>query len=152
MKLANGLLTIAAVGAMVALGGARSPAAPGFSTRNIKGAYASVFQGVIVGSGTPEYLAGTSIINADGKGNLSGHESFVFNGTPCSNVTMSGTYSVNSDGSGSNAVMFSGTTQACSGSYTQEFSIGGSGQIVVLSNSNAGNEVTETWRQQGLPF
>jgi hypothetical protein len=59
---------------------------------------------------------GSGIFIADGRGNITGHESYVFNGNPCT-ATVSGTYSVNSDGSGNDSITLnSGRQDAVTGS------------------------------------
>lgn len=154
MKIKAGLLTIAAAGALIAVQSTRAPAGFGFSKRSIKGSYASTFQGSVVEGDSVMLLNGTAVLTADGNGHISGHESFVFDGTTiCTGVASTGTYTVNPDGSGTTSVTFTGSTSACSGSYTQSLAIAASGSIVVLNNTNSGNQISETWRQQSSsPF
>jgi hypothetical protein len=142
---------IAAVAALIGFCWASAPATIGFSVRSIKGNYAGVFEGVVLQSGTLVHVVGSGIFIADGRGNLSGHESYVYDGTPCS-VTLQGTYSVNVDGSGSDSISLLSATPDCAGSFTQSLAIGESGRVIVFSNSGANQEVTATWRQQGLPY
>jgi hypothetical protein len=145
-------MAIAGACAMTMLFGAGASAGGGFSKRSIKGSYATTFQGTVLNeSGTPLPIAGTAVITADGQGHISGHESFVFDGAPCTDVASTGTYTVNPDGSGTASFTFSSSTSGCSGSYTQSLVIADSGRIVVLNNTNEGNQISETWRQQGFP-
>ncbi len=144
-------MALAAVCAMVMLCAASARAGGGFSQGSIKGSYATTFQGTVIEDGTPLPIAGTAVITADGAGHIRGHESFVFNGSPCTDVESTGTYTVNPDGSGTTSFMFSSSTQGCSGKYTQSLAIADSGRIVVLNNTNADNQISETWRQQGSP-
>ncbi|HUA34972.1 MAG TPA: hypothetical protein VMA09_15295 [Candidatus Binataceae bacterium] len=127
--------------------------AGGFSNRSIKGSYASTFQGSVIDGTSLLPINGTAVITADGKGNISGHESFVFNGTICTNVSSKGIYRVNADGSGTASFVFTGSSLACSGTYTQSLATAESGAIVVLNNTNADNQISEIWRQQNSsPF
>ncbi len=153
MKIKVGLLTVAAAGALIAVRSAKAPAGFGFSKRSIRGSYASTFQGSVIQGSSLLPINGTAVLTADGNGNISGHESFVFNGTICTDVASTGTYTVNPDGSGTTSFNFTSTPE-CSGTYTQSLAIAESGSIVVLNNTNAGNQISEIWRQQnsGRPF
>jgi hypothetical protein len=153
MKIKVALLTVAAAGTLIAFDSAKAPAGSGFSTRSIKGGYASTFQGSVIDSGTLLPINGTAVFTADGKGNINGTESFEFNGTICTNVASKGTYTVNPDGSGTTSFTFIGSTPGCSGTYTQGLAIAASGSIVLLNNTNASNQISETWRRQNTsPF
>ncbi len=123
----------------------------GFSNRNIHGTYAGVLSGVILQNGTPLNVVGSGIFIADGKGNISGHESYVFNGSPCT-ATVSGTYTVSSDGSGSDSITLNSGTAGCGDGFTQALAIADGGHTIVFNNNGPGQEVTETWRLQGSPF
>ena len=125
----------------------------GFSARTIKGTYASTFQGSVINGSTLEPINGTAVLTSDGKGNITGKESFVFNGTTCTGVSSKGTYTVNADGSGTTSFVFTGGSPACSGTYTQSLVIAESGKVVVLNNTNTANQISETWRlQKTSPF
>jgi len=153
MKSRINLLIVAAAVALIVVQSAKAPAGPGFSKRSIRGSYASTFQGSVIQGSSLLPINGTAVFTADGKGNISGHESFVFDGTICASVTSKGTYTVNPDGSGTASFTFTSLTPECSGTYTQSLAIAGSGGIVVLNNTNAGNQISETWRQQNSsPF
>ena len=145
-------LTIVAASALLCFASAQSSAFPGFSNRNIKGSYAGTFEGVVIKNGVAPQIAGTGVYTADGKGKFTGQESFVFDGHPCEDVAVTGTYSVNPDGSGSTVLTFTSATPGCSGSVPQKLAIADSGKLVVFVNIGSGQEVTETWRQQGLPL
>ena len=97
------------------------------------------------------HVAGSGIFIADGNGGIRGHESYVFNGNPCS-LTMSGTYKVNSDGSGSTSITLGSGWAQCDDTFTENFAIADGGHTVVFSNTGAGQEVTSTWCLQGTPF
>jgi len=127
---------------------ADAPAGSGFSKRSIRGSYATTFQGSVIQGSSLLPINGTAVLTADGDGNISGHESFVFDGTICTDVTSMGTYTVNGDGSGTTSFTFTSTTSACSGTYTQSLVIAESGSVVVLNNTNAGNQISEIWRKQ----
>lgn len=148
MKVTFGMLMGACAITMLC-GGAS--AGGGFSDRSIKGSYASTFQGSVIQAGSLLPINGTAVFTADGAGHISGHESFVFNGTICTGVTSKGTYTVNSDGSGTTSFTFSSSNPDCSGTYTQSLAIADSGRVVVLNNTNADNQISETWRQQSAP-
>jgi hypothetical protein len=123
----------------------------GFSNRSIRGNYAGVLSGVILQNGTPLNVVGSGIFIADGKGNITGHESYVFNGIPCT-ATISGTCSVNSDGSGTDSIRLNSGTAGCGDGFTQALAIADGGHTIVFNNNGPGQEVTETWRLQGSPF
>jgi hypothetical protein len=153
MKIKVGLLTVVAAAALIAVQSAKAPAGFGFSKRRIRGSYASTFQGSVIQGSSLLPINGTAVFTADGDGNISGYESFAFDGTICTDVTSKGTYTVNPDGSGTTSFTFTGSTPDCSGTYTQSLAIAESGRIVVLNNTNAGNQISETWRQQNSsPF
>lgn len=152
MRIKLSVLILAATSALLFIANAPSSAFPGFSNRNIKGTYAGTFEGVVLKSGTPVQIAGVGIYTADGKGRFTGQESFVVDGNPCEDVAVTGTYAVNPDGSGSTVLTFTSATPGCSGSVPQRLAIGDSSKVVVFVNIGSGQEVTETWRQQGLPL
>ena len=144
-------MTVVAACAIAMLSAGSVDAGGAFSKVSIKGTYASTFQGFVIDSGSLLPINGTAIVTADGKGNLKGRESFVFNGTICTGVTSTGTYTVNPDGSGTTSFTFTGSSPACSGTYTQSLAIAESGYVVVLNNTNAANQISEIWRRLGPP-
>jgi hypothetical protein len=128
--------------------GARSAgAAHGSSLKRLKGSYAGIFSGK-ANTGTELLpLLGTGIFVADGNGHLSGHETYTFDTTPCE-AEISGTYTINPDGSGTDSITFAPTTSGCTGgSYTQSLAIAEGGKLVLLSNTN-GDQINEEWRLQ----
>ncbi len=138
------LLAICGGGALAV----RADGSRAFSLKSLHGTYAGEFSGTVLSNNTALLIGGTGIFIADGKGAIAGHESYTFNGTPC-NATVSGTYSVQADGSGTNSITFSTTDLGCEGgSYTQSFAIGDSGRTVVLANSNQGQVINEVWHAQ----
>lgn len=148
MKFKIGLAMVAAAGALIVVESVQAPAGVGFSKRSIRGSYASTFQGSVIQGSSLLPINGTAVFTADGKGNIRGHESFVFNGTICTDVSSTGTYTVNPDGSGTTSFTFTSSTPDCSGTYTQSLAIAKSGTIVVLNNTNAENQISEIWRKQ----
>ena len=125
-------------------GNGTAAAKKGFGLSSIKGSYASIFSGK-ASSGVA--VLGTGVFVSDGKGGLSGHETFSVDSTVCE-ATINGTYTVNPDGTGTDAIDFTTTTPGCdSGSYTQSLAIGGSGELILLSNTN-GDLINEQWHLQ----
>lgn len=129
-------------------GGNRTATAEGgFSLASIHGSYAGIFEGKINTSGGLLEFLGTGIFVADGKGNFTGTETYTVVTTPCQ-ATVSGTYTVNPDGSGTNTATFTTSSPGCSsGTYTQSLAIGQSGKLVLLSNTN-GDQINEEWHLQ----
>ena len=132
----------------VSCGGKGTAAAEGgFTLASIRGSYAGIFEGKINTSGGLLEFLGTGIFVADGKGNFTGTETYTVVTTPCQ-ATVSGTYTVNPDGSGTNSATFTTTSPGCSsGTYTQSLAIGQSGRLVLLSNTN-GDQINEEWHLQ----
>ncbi len=119
----------------------------GFSSASLKGSYAGKFSGNIDAGGDLLPFHGIGIFVSDGKGNLSGHETYTVDTTPCE-ASISGTYTINADGSGTNAVTFTTSSPGCtSGSYTQGLAIAQRGKEILLSNTN-GDQVSEEWHLQ----
>ena len=128
-------------------GNGTASAQGGFSLASIRGSYAGIFEGKINTSGGLLEFLGAGIFVADGKGNFRGTETYTVVTTPCQ-ATVSGTYTVNPDGSGANSATFTTTSPGCSsGTYTQALAIGQSGRLVLLSNTN-GDQVNEEWHRQ----
>jgi hypothetical protein len=131
----------------VSCGGNGNAAQGGFSLASIRGSYAGIFEGKINTGNELLPILGTGIFVADGKGNLTGHETYTVVTTPCE-ASISGTYAVNPDGSGTDSATFTPSTPGCTGgSYTQSLAIAQSGQLVVLSNTN-GDQINEEWHRQ----
>jgi hypothetical protein len=92
-------------------------------------------------------FTGTGIFVSDGRGNLSGHETINFNGMVCS-YKISGRYTLATDSSGTNAINFIGGGPGCDGgSYSQSLSVADGGNLVLLSNTSAGDIATEEWHR-----
>jgi len=71
----------------------------------------------------------------------------VFVTTPCE-ATISGTYTINPDGSGTDSIAFTTSSPGCaSGTYTQALAIAQRGELVLLSNTN-GDQINEEWHLQ----
>jgi hypothetical protein len=68
----------------------------GFSNRSFRGSYALGIIGTVVSVGP---VAGTGLLTSDGKGNFVGSETISYGVGPCV-LTLTGTYSVNPDGTG----------------------------------------------------
>lgn len=136
-------LTLAVAVVIAVFGTAAVGASRGASRRQLKGSYAGIFSGEIsTGSGLLP-IDGSGIFISDGKGNLSGHETITINSITC-DANISGTYTVDADGSGTDSVAFTSSSPDCSGSYTQSFAIAEGGKLVLLANTN-GDQITEKW-------
>ena len=112
-------------------------AATTFSQSSIKGSYAMSFAVAVGGSAAIDYTGGTGVIVSDGKGNLSGTESYSdTNGTVCTDLTLSGTYTVNPNGTGLANITYSSSSSGpdCSGSFAQTLSIANGGALVKTTN------------------
>ena len=68
----------------------------GFSNRSFRGSYALGIIGTVVSVGP---VAGTGLLTSDGKGSFVGSETISYGVGPCV-LTLTGTYSVNPDGTG----------------------------------------------------
>ena len=93
-----GLLIVTAAVALCAAGGA---SASGFSAASIKGAYADTFHGTTDGTGN---------LIADGAGNVTGGSETVSDGTNICAGTITGSYTVNPDGTGTLTIIFKATS------------------------------------------
>jgi hypothetical protein len=89
-----GLLMVTAA---VALCAARGASALGFSVASVKGAYAATFHGTTDGTGN---------LIADGAGNITGGSETVNDGTNICVGSITGSYTVNPDGTGTLTTMF----------------------------------------------
>ena len=111
----------------------------------LSGSYASTFSGYSIVSGSLQPFAGTGLFISDGHGNLSGHETVNFNGNAC-NYQINGTYTVASDGTGTDTINFvNGGTGCPDGSYTQSLVVVEAGDMILLSNTNSPDVATEHW-------
>ncbi len=135
--------------ALVLLQYSAAAAGDGGPNRLVRGWYSSVFSGFLVTSPAPQPFAGTGLFVSDGKGNLTGHETFNLNGHACQ-YQIKGTYTVGADGTGSNAIAFTNGGSGCpDGSYTQSLAVVGDGDLILLSNTNSPDVATEHWYRVG---
>lgn len=139
----------AAVGLMLlaAACSGKASAQKGFGLSSLSGSYAGIFFGN-ANTGTKLLpLLGTGVFVSDGAGNLTGHETYTVDTSIC-DATVTGTYTINPDGTGADSVAFTPTTPGCTGgSYTQSLVVGESGDLVLLSNTN-GDQINEQWHLQ----
>jgi hypothetical protein len=135
------LLSLSALLALVGLGcggGGSAHAQGGFSLSSIHGSYGFNFS--VFASNPTGVLSGTGVYSVDGNGHLKGNETFNENGVTCSG-SLSGTYTVNPDGTGTTSVTFTPTTQGCTAiNFTQSLVIVDSGKIVKVSDTIATEE------------
>ncbi len=118
-----------------------------FHLSTIKGSYASTFRGKTKSGAQLLRFDGTGVFIADGKGHLSGHETYTVGDHVCE-AMIDGTYTVNGDGTGTDAIHFTATKPGCTdGSYTQSLVVADSGNLILLSNTN-GDHVSEQWHLQ----
>ena len=148
MRLATfGFLATLGMLSISGAGSGNAAAHGGFSLASLRGGYAGIFSGTAnTGSGLLP-ISGTGVFVADGHGNLTGHETYTVVTTPCA-ATISGTYTINPDGSGTASIAFTTSTPGCtSGRYTQSMAIAQRGELVLLSNTN-GDQINEEWHLQ----
>ncbi len=121
-----------------------------FSTASIRGSYATSYCVALTNpSGLTQFLSGTGVFHADGAGHVTGQETTNTNGQVCSG-TMTGTYTVNPDGTGTLSVTFTATTPGCPDvSFQQSLVILDSGRIVRVADMMP-TEITifEEWQKQ----
>ncbi len=141
--IAAGFLTLS----IFCAGGGVTNASSGSRVPRLKGRYSGIFSGQAnTGNGFLP-LAGTGIFIADGRGNLSGHETYTIDTTVCE-AEISGSYTISADGTGTGTVAFISSSDGCtSGSYTQSLAIAKHGALVLLSNTN-GDQINEEWYLQ----
>ena len=114
-------------------------ASSGFSNSNLNGTYA--YSGNGVGAGNLAESA-VGVVTADGKGNISAGESTAnIGGTICHLTSISGTYSVNSDGTGTASITGTLDPQSisngcASGQSTLFLAIANGGNTVLLVNQS----------------
>ena len=145
LTLAAALVALAAAPALAAGNGDASPQQK-FSAASLHGAYAGIFRGEVFTGKAWEPFLGTGVFIADGGGHLSGHETYKV-GTQVCTATISGTYTVESDGAGSDAVTFTAEPGCQGGKYTQSLAIADHGELVLLVNTNA-DRIEEEWHSQ----
>lgn len=120
-------------------------AASGFTNASLNGSYAFGSSGVC--NNSP--CAGTGVVTADGNGNLiAGEETANIGGILC-HGTFTGTYSVNSNGTGTATTALTvdspSAGRGCVGSTSQlSLAIASGGNNLVLSGQNASSVVVYT--------
>ncbi len=128
-------------------GSGNASAHGGCSLASLRGSYAGIFSGEVNTTSGLLPISGTGVFVADGHGNLTGHETYSITTAPCE-ATISGTYTINPDGSGTDSIVFTTSTVGCmSGAYTQSMAITQRGGLVLLSNTN-GDQINEEWHLQ----
>lgn len=145
-------LTVCAGGGFFLLSGTAS-AKTGFTLRSIKGRYAFSFSVAIPETtGAVDFIGGTGVYKADGAGHLRGTESYnstLNGGHSCSNVAVSGTYTVNPDGTGTDTITLTSSDPTCSGSFSQALVIAEHGKVVKATNIQQGVvSIAGDWTRQ----
>ena len=140
---------LVALAATPAIAPSNGDAAPqqSFSAATLQGAYASRFSGEVESGKAWVPILGTGVFIADGSGHVSGHETYMV-GTQVCTATITGTYRVASDGTGSDAITYKAEPGCEGGSYTQSLAIARHGDLVLLVNTNAGDRIKEEWHSQ----
>ena len=94
-------MALSASAALVLYAGlGRADFTKGFSLKSLQGTYAATFHGTVDGTG---------IVTADGAGNIMGGIETVNDGTNSCTGTLTGSYTVNSDGTGTLTLSFTTT-------------------------------------------
>ncbi|MDO8431932.1 MAG: hypothetical protein Q7S58_05915 [Candidatus Binatus sp.] len=109
-------------------------ATSGFSNKSFKGSYAVGFSGTDLTVGP---IAGTGILIADGKGNLTGTETIKDGPIVCTE-SFSGTYGINPDGTGTGSVTVTSTPDGgiCASSIGNVITFS-----LVLSGNGSSNQI-----------
>jgi hypothetical protein len=124
-------------------GNARS----GFSVASIRGVYRLTFSGLILPGLRPE--SGLGIFVADGQGNITGTEVFNTDGHLCPDVTVTATYTVNPNGTGTVSADFASPTAGCSGHFDNALLLLDGGRVVKALGTGPGFvTISEEWRRQ----
>ena len=127
---------------------AESPFHPQCSLKSVRGTYGVFF---VVDQGQ-QTLSGVGVITADCKGHfVSGTETFNTGSQVCTNVELSGTYTVNANCTGTTSVTFTGS---CSGKFSQSMvifpGVPGKGSLIKLISTDPGSvTLTEEWQRLG---
>ena len=147
MRKVRNAAAVVALALAVVLGVApHASSAPPYSNYSLVGTYHVSFSGLSVTTGRLE--AGLGIYTFDGTGNMTGSEVFNARGVLC-NVTLAGTYSIGQNGAGILNVTYTGSTPACTGSYTSSLLFFDDVNVIrAVSNSPDFITVTEEWRKQ----
>jgi hypothetical protein len=124
----------------------------GFSVKSIKGTYGFSFSVAVPNASSVDFIGGTGVYNADGAGHLTGTESYnstLSGGHSCVDVSISGTYTVNPDGTGTDTINLSSPDPQCSGSFGQTLVIVQGGKVVKATNIEPGAVlVAGEWTRQ----
>jgi hypothetical protein len=179
----NKVLTVAMLGLLLAIGPAvwahdhggsfptPSPTGPtatptpfAYTDANVKGTYSTEFHGfLLIASTTPgnppslSPVAGFGNFTADGMGNITGGtDTFNAGGSVCTG-TITGTYSVNADGTGSSTVTFTSTgpgtnCSALSGAKDADFEIGWMGRHLKFFTTDSDAVISGEASQPGGGF
>lgn len=142
-------LALVIIASLTLVPGGANATGDGFSMQSLNGSYVGTFSGKINVGGTLVPILGTGLFVADGRGHLSGHETYTIDTTVCYS-SISGTYAINRDGTGKDSVKFTppaSEANCAGGRYTQSFAIGDQGRTVLLSNTN-GDRINEEWYRQ----
>jgi hypothetical protein len=113
----------------------------GFTLASIKGSYGFSFSVAVPNDTSVDFIGGTGVYNADGAGHLSGTESYnstLGGGHSCLNVGISGTYTVNPDGTGTDTINLLSADPQCSGSFSQAIVIAQDDKVVKATNIQPG--------------
>jgi hypothetical protein len=125
---------------------------PPCSLQSIKGTYGVFF--VVQSTPGLQPESGVGVITADGAGHfVAGTETFNTGSQVCTNVALSGTYTVNPDCTDTTSITFTGQTAGCSGSCTQSLVIFqgvlGKGNLIKLIGTDPGFvTLSEEWQKQ----
>jgi len=124
----------------------------GFTLASIRGTYGFSFSVAIPRATTVDFIGGTGVYNADGAGHLSGTESYnstTDGGHSCVDVTISGTYTVNADGTGTDTLTLSSSDPDCTGSFDQALVIVQDDKTVKATNIQPGTVlIAGDWTKQ----
>ena len=129
------------------LGRDTTQAASEFSLSSIQGTYGVFFVVQAVPSLQP--LSGIGVFTADGQGNVTGVATYNDGTLVCEDVAVSGTYTVNPNGTGTVSHNIESTTAGCSRSTQDSLAISNDGELIRLAGTSPG-AVTFffEWRKQ----
>lgn len=121
-------------------------AASGYSTYSVRGTYRIAYTGVNLPSLVPE--SGIGIFVADGTGGIAGTETLNISGLICTNVALTGTYSVDPNGMGTMSATFTSPVPGCSGDFTIHLIVHDGGNLVRAVGGGPGFvTLFEEWRR-----
>jgi hypothetical protein len=116
-----------------------------YSIFSLRGTYHLTFTGVSVTTG--QLQTGIGIFVADGTGKLTGTE-VVNRGIVC-NLSVTATYAINPNGTGTLNATFTGATPGCSGTFNSALLLSEGGAVVrAISTDPDFVTFTEEWRRQ----